>query len=79
MSGIIASEQFNTEFPPTRQENPQDVYHATIQGTVTSVYEVGAFFGAMSAFFIGERLGRLKMMFIGATVMIIGERGEKSR
>ncbi len=36
------------------------------------MYEVGAFFGAMTTFFIGERLGRRKMMFIGATIMIIG-------
>lgn len=72
MSGIIASRQFNSEFPATKQISPTDVLHGTIQGTVTSVYEVGAFFGAMSAFFIGERLGRRKMMLLGATIMIIG-------
>ncbi len=72
MSGIIASRQFNSEFPATKQSDPNDVYHATIQGTVTAIYEVGAFLGAMLAFFIGERLGRRKMMLTGGTIMIIG-------
>jgi hypothetical protein len=40
MSGIIASKNFNTEFPATRMLNKNDVHHATIQGTVTAVYEV---------------------------------------
>lgn len=72
MSGIIASKNFNDEFPATRQNGPDDVYHGTIQGTTVSIYEVGAFFGAVFSFVYGERLGRLKMMFIGAIIMIIG-------
>ncbi|KAJ9113733.1 hypothetical protein QFC20_001758 [Naganishia adeliensis] len=72
MSGIIASKNFNNEFPMTRMVDKNDVHHATIQGTVTAVYEVGAFFGALIAFFIGERLGRRWMMLIGGFIMIIG-------
>lgn len=72
MSGIIASKNFNDEFPATRQSGPDDVYHGTIQGTTTAIYEVGAFFGAVSSFFIGERLGRVRMVLIGAIIMIIG-------
>ncbi|KAK4689669.1 hypothetical protein P7C73_g435, partial [Tremellales sp. Uapishka_1] len=72
MSGIIASKQFNREFPATRQADASDVHAGTIQGTVTSCYEVGCFFGAMVAYFIGERMGRRRMMLSGAVVMIIG-------
>lgn len=72
MSGIIGAETFNNEFPATKKSHDDDVYHATIQGTVTSVYEVGCFFGAMFAYFAGERLGRRRMMLLGALVMIIG-------
>lgn len=32
----------------------------------------GAFFGALIAFFIGERLGRRWMMMLGGFIMIIG-------
>ncbi|EIW66271.1 hypothetical protein TREMEDRAFT_72410 [Tremella mesenterica DSM 1558] len=72
MSGIIASEQFNTEFPATHQSSPSDVHAGTVQGTVTSVYEVGCFFGALFAYFFGERMGRRKVMLLGAVIMIIG-------
>jgi hypothetical protein len=72
MSGIIASRQFNGEFPQTRSSGPDDVHGGTIQGTVTAIYEVGCFFGAMFAYFFGERLGRRHMMLGGAYVMIIG-------
>ncbi|OCF56236.1 monosaccharide transporter [Kwoniella mangroviensis CBS 10435] len=72
MSGIIASEQFNTEFPATKQRDANDVHAGTVQGSVTSCYEVGCFIGALIAFFIGDKMGRRKMMFGGAVVMIIG-------
>ncbi|WWC92472.1 uncharacterized protein L201_007430 [Kwoniella dendrophila CBS 6074] len=72
MSGIIASRQFNTEFPATKQRDVNDVHAGTVQGSVTSCYEVGCFFGALIAFFIGDKMGRRKMMFGGAVVMIIG-------
>lgn len=54
------------------QADANDVYHGTIQGTVTSCYEVGCFLGALAAYFVGERLGRRKMMLSGAVIMIIG-------
>lgn len=72
MSGIIGSEQFNREFPATRKASNTDVHTATIQGTVVSCYEVGCFFGAMFAYFVGEWAGRRRMMLGGAFVMIIG-------
>ncbi|KAK1923146.1 hypothetical protein DB88DRAFT_336144 [Papiliotrema laurentii] len=72
MSGIIASEQFNREFPATRKSNKNDVHAGTVQGSVTACYEVGCFFGALFAFFAGEKFGRRKMMALGGWVMIIG-------
>lgn len=32
--------------------------HTSLLGTVTALYDVGCFFGAVAAFSIGERLGR---------------------
>ena len=72
MSGIIGSEQFNREFPATLSKGPDDVHTGTIQGTVTSCYELGCFFGALFAYFTGEMMGRRRMMLLGATVMVIG-------
>lgn len=72
MSGIIGAETFNNEFPATRQSSPDDVHAGTVRGTVTACYEVGCFFGALCAYFIGERFGRRKMMLGGGYVMVIG-------
>lgn len=43
-----------------------------MQGTVTSVYELGCFAGSLAAMFFGERLGRRNSILIGASIMIIG-------
>ncbi|TGZ79868.1 sugar porter family MFS transporter [Ascodesmis nigricans] len=69
MSGIITGEHFNADFPAT---DGNDAYHSTIQGTVTSVYEVGCFGGAIGALIFGERLGRRKAIIMGAIIMILG-------
>ena len=46
--------------------------HTSLLGTVTALYDVGCFFGAIAAFSIGERLGRKKAVLLGTTVMSIG-------
>ncbi|KAJ5692725.1 hypothetical protein N7462_002148 [Penicillium macrosclerotiorum] len=40
--------------------------------TVTAIYDVGCFFGAIFAFTIGERLGRKKTIMMGTTIMAVG-------
>jgi MFS family permease len=40
--------------------------------TVTAIYDVGCFFGAVVAFTIGERLGRKKAILLGTTIMAVG-------
>ncbi|KAJ5367764.1 hypothetical protein N7541_001705 [Penicillium brevicompactum] len=40
--------------------------------TVTAIYDIGCFFGAIVAFTIGERLGRKKAILLGTTVMAVG-------
>lgn len=46
--------------------------HTGTVGTVTALYDVGCFFGAVAAFSIGERLGRKRSILVGTTVMSIG-------
>jgi MFS family permease len=41
-------------------------------GTVTAIYDVGCFFGAVSTMYIGDRLGRKKCVLLGTTIMSIG-------
>ena len=65
MAGIITSDSFVTDFPEVKGDS-------TWQGFVTSIYAVGCFFGALFILLFGDKLGRRKCIFMGATVMIIG-------
>ncbi|CDK25786.1 unnamed protein product [Kuraishia capsulata CBS 1993] len=72
MSGIITGKTFNHDFPATKSKGADDVHTSTIQGTVTAVYELGCFAGAIFALVRGDRLGRRKMIMLGSTIMILG-------
>lgn len=43
-----------------------------LQSTVTAVYDIGCFFGAIMTIWIGDRLGRKKTILTGTTIMSIG-------
>lgn len=40
--------------------------------TVTAIYDVGSFFGAIAAMWIGEILGRRRTILLGTTIMLVG-------
>ncbi|KAI5479682.1 putative hexose carrier protein [Pseudohyphozyma bogoriensis] len=63
LSGIITAQQFFDTF---------GVLSSSMQGTVTSLMEIGAFFGAVMAMFVGQRYGRRWMSFFGSIVMVLG-------
>ncbi|KAK2754743.1 hypothetical protein FQN54_006876 [Arachnomyces sp. PD_36] len=65
MSGIISAKPFNDVFPETRD-------NATMQATVTAIYEVGCLMGAMFILWFGDWLGRRRSIMLGATIMILG-------
>lgn len=65
MAGIISSDDFVQDFPETNN-------NSTWQGFVTSIYAIGCFVGALFVLTFGDKLGRRKCIFLGATVMIIG-------
>lgn len=48
------------------------VDNTSLQGTITAIYDIGCFFGAIIAFVIGDWLGRKKTVLIGTTIMSIG-------
>ncbi len=43
-----------------------------MQGTVTSLFLIGAFFGSLTTSFNHDRLGRLKMTHIGSVGIVLG-------
>ncbi|CAG8888746.1 unnamed protein product [Penicillium egyptiacum] len=42
----------------------------TALSTVTAIYDIGCFFGALVAFTLGERLGRKKEILLGTTIIV---------
>ena len=50
-------------------DGPQNT---SLLGTVTAIYDVGCFFGAVIAFWLGEKLGRRKTVLVGTAIMTIG-------
>ncbi|KAI0115710.1 general substrate transporter [Nemania sp. FL0031] len=65
MSGILTSEAFADVFEETRN-------NSTIQGVVTSVYDLGCLFGAIFILAVGDQLGRRRAIIAGGIIMIIG-------
>lgn len=45
---------------------------AKMQSTVTAIYDIGCFLGAISTIWIGEALGRKKTILLGTTIMSVG-------
>ncbi|EHK96214.1 putative Sugar transporter STL1 [Glarea lozoyensis 74030] len=52
--------------------NPTDTHISTIQGITVASYNVGCFIGAIITIFIGDILGRRKMIFLGSAIMVVG-------
>ncbi|KAI0125196.1 general substrate transporter [Xylariales sp. AK1849] len=46
--------------------------NVTDQGTMTSVYNLGCFAGALSTLYTGDRLGRPRTLILGSTVIAVG-------
>lgn len=62
--GIITEEPFTSTFPSMNDPG--------VQGIVIAAFELGALLGAISCFYIGDRLGRRATVFSGMIAMVIG-------
>ncbi|TLD25704.1 putative sugar transporter [Venturia nashicola] len=47
-------------------------HNSSLLGTVTAIYDIGCFFGAILAFVVGDPLGRKNTILLGTTTMAIG-------
>jgi len=63
MGGVVVSDYFLAVMG-----HPSSI----MLGTITSLYDVGAVFGAISAAFTAEPLGRKRTLLLGATILAIG-------
>ncbi|KAI5481366.1 putative MFS monosaccharide transporter [Pseudohyphozyma bogoriensis] len=72
MSGLITGQQFIQTFPACDAAVQGDYKASILQATYTSIYELGCLVGAIFSLFFGNKLGRRRIMQMGAVVMIIG-------
>ncbi len=73
MGGLLTLGSWVRQFPEINTvDNPGDNHIATIQGISVVSYNVGCFVGAVITIFIGDLLGRRKMIFLGSSIMIVG-------
>ena len=62
--GVIVTEDFLVQL--NLDNNPG------LLGTVTAIYDIGCFLGAIMAVVVGEPLGRKKTILLGTTIMSVG-------
>lgn len=73
MNGLLTLPSFISTFKAIDTSTPAlDKKNSTLQGTAVALYEVGAAFGALSCFIIGEKFGRKKTTMGAAVVVLIG-------
>ncbi len=64
ISGVLISQDFLRLMPQTINPN--------ISGITSSCFGLGAFFGAITAFTVGERLGRKRTILLGLVTNTVG-------
>lgn len=65
-SGVIVTDDFLVLHDLVGPEK------TTMLSTITAIYDIGCFFGAIMAFTVGERLGRKKAILAGTAIMAVG-------
>ncbi|KAJ5279385.1 hypothetical protein N7478_004757 [Penicillium angulare] len=73
--GLLTLPAFNDQFPRMDTFNTSGALekeNSTIQGTVIALYTVGGIFGALSCVYLGDLLGRKKVIFWTNLITIIG-------
>ena len=76
MGGILTLPIFLAQFPSIdpKADDPDTTpaLRSTYQGIAVASYNLGCFIGAVITIFIGNPLGRRKMIFLGTAIMVVG-------
>jgi MFS family permease len=73
MGGLLTLGSFVKTFPEINTvADPSNNHVTTIQGIAVASYNLGCFVGAVLTMFIGDILGRRKMIFLGSSIMVVG-------
>lgn len=73
MGSLLTLPSFNETFPSINTAGQSGASHAsTLQGAAIGLYEIGCLMGALSCLWLGDKLGRRPVIWIGTIIMIIG-------
>ncbi|KAJ0117450.1 sugar transporter stl1 [Diaporthe amygdali] len=73
MGGILTLPIFLAQFPDIDPSaGPDSATRSTYQGIAVASYNLGCFLGAVITIFIGNPLGRKKMIMLGTSIMLVG-------
>ncbi|ODV78531.1 putative sugar transporter [Suhomyces tanzawaensis NRRL Y-17324] len=67
MGSLLTLPSFEKTFPAMKSSN-----NATLQGAVIAIYEIGCMCSALSTMYLGDKLGRIKIMFMGSIIATVG-------
>lgn len=70
MGSLLTLQSFRDSFHAIDTVRNPD--NSTLQGAVIAIYEVGCLISALSTVYLGDHFGRLKIIFTGCLIMIIG-------
>ncbi|CAO2653536.1 Nn.00g029470.m01.CDS01 [Neocucurbitaria sp. VM-36] len=76
VGGLLSLDDWNEHFPQidtVDAEGAEKSHKSTVQGAVVAIFTIGALFGALSCSWIGDVLGRRKVIFGAAVLTLIGE------
>lgn len=75
MGGLLTLPSFVQTFPEIDVVNasPAESDHVSlVQGISVASYNLGCLIGAICTIWLGDYLGRRKMIFLGAAIMVVG-------
>jgi MFS family permease len=75
MGGILTLNEFLNTFPminPKAGPSDEASMRSTYQGIAVASYNLGCFLGAIITIFIGNPLGRKRVIMLGTSVMVVG-------
>jgi sugar porter (SP) family MFS transporter len=76
VGGLLSLRDWNDHFPAidtVDAKGAEKSHKSTVQGAVVATFTIGALFGALSCSWIGDLLGRRKVIFGAAILTLIGE------
>lgn len=70
MGSLLTLQSFKDSFKAIDKDRHPD--SGTLQGAVIAIYEIGCLTAALSTIWLGDKFGRLKMVFSGCVIMLVG-------